>query len=109
MSNANSEPTVSNNGSTEVARAEEDDDARCEAGSPGQLSGSSLSSGEQKPSKGKRDPRAARRTNLDDTDGLSSGNDLAERECEGHGGRRAFTCSSHNGKDSVTETTESKR
>lgn len=101
MSNANSEVTVSSNGSTKVAS--EDDDARCEASSPGQLSGSSLSSGEQKPPKGKRDARAPRRSNLDDTDGLSSGNDLAERECEGHSGRGAFTCSSHNGKDSVAE------
>lgn len=109
MSNANSEATVSSNGSVEVGRAEEDEDAGRETGSPGQLSGSSLSSAEQKPSKGKRDSRAPRRANLDDTDGLSSGNDLAERECEGRGGRRAFTCSSHNGKDSAIETTESKR
>lgn len=45
----------------------------------------------------------------DDTDAHSSGNDSAERESEGHMGREASTCSSHNGKGSTTETTESKR
>ncbi|XP_048086594.1 LOW QUALITY PROTEIN: period circadian protein homolog 1a [Alosa alosa] len=107
MSNANSEATVSSNASSAVARAEEDDDASHEASSPG-LTGSSLSSGKKKTSNGKRDTRAPRRANLDDTDGLSSGNDSAERESESHGGREASTCSSHNGKDSAMETTESK-
>uniref|UniRef100_A0A8B9J426 Period circadian clock 1a n=1 Tax=Astyanax mexicanus TaxID=7994 RepID=A0A8B9J426_ASTMX len=44
----------------------------------------------------------------DDTDGQSSGNDSAERECDGHTGQEASTCSSNNGKDSAMETTESK-
>lgn len=44
----------------------------------------------------------------DDTDAHSSGNDSAERESEGHMGREASTCSSHNRKGSTTETTESK-
>ncbi len=48
-------------------------------------------------------------THSDDTDAHSSGNDSAERESEGHMGREASSCSSHNGKSSTTETTESKR
>lgn len=48
-------------------------------------------------------------THSDDTDAHSSGNDSAERESEGHMGRETSTCSSHNGKGSTTETTESKR
>lgn len=48
-------------------------------------------------------------THSDDTDAHSSGNDSTERESEGHMGRETSTCSSHNGKGSTTETTESKR
>ncbi|XP_066507806.1 period circadian protein homolog 1a [Hoplias malabaricus] len=44
----------------------------------------------------------------DDTDAHSSGNDSAERESDGHSGQRSSPCSSNNGKDLATETTESK-
>ncbi|XP_050977047.1 period circadian protein homolog 1a isoform X1 [Labeo rohita] len=52
---------------------------------------------------------APQQTHSDDTDAHSSGNDSAERESDGNMGRGASTCSSHNGKGSTTETTESKR
>ncbi|KAL0182472.1 hypothetical protein M9458_021847, partial [Cirrhinus mrigala] len=47
-------------------------------------------------------------THSDDTDAHSSGNDSPERESDGNMGREASTCSSHNGKGSSTEITESK-
>ncbi|KAL7846322.1 hypothetical protein SRHO_G00213020, partial [Serrasalmus rhombeus] len=50
----------------------------------------------------------ARQSHSDDTDVHSSGNDSPERECDGHAGQEASTCSSNNGKDSAIEATESK-
>lgn len=109
MSNAISEATASHSASRGVGGTEDDEEVGREVGSSRHSNGSLLCGGEKKASGGKRDGRGPQRANLDDTDGLSSGNDSAERECEGHGGRETSTCSSHNGKDSVMETTESKR
>ncbi|KAL6472124.1 hypothetical protein MHYP_G00183120 [Metynnis hypsauchen] len=50
----------------------------------------------------------AQQSHSDDTDVHSSGNDSPERECDGHAGQEASTCSSNNGKDSAIEATESK-
>lgn len=70
-------------------------------------SGSSNGNGKRTRSGGKSSPKSS---NSDDTDAHSSENDSAEREVEGHMGRETSTCSSsHNGKDSAMETTESKR
>ncbi|KAM9438713.1 period circadian protein homolog 1-like isoform 1-T1 [Salvelinus alpinus] len=71
-----------------------------------QTGSSGSSNGKRTRSGGKSSPKSS---NSDDTDAHSSGNDSAEREVEGHMGRETSTCSSsHNGKDSAMETTESK-
>lgn len=72
-----------------------------------QTGSSGSSNGKRTRSGGKSSPKSS---NSDDTDAHSSENDSAEREVEGHMGRETSTCSSsHNGKDSAMETTESKR
>uniref|UniRef100_A0A673XG33 Period circadian clock 1a n=1 Tax=Salmo trutta TaxID=8032 RepID=A0A673XG33_SALTR len=71
-----------------------------------QTGSSGSSNGKRTRSGGKSSSKSS---NSDDTDAHSSENDSAEREVEGHMGRETSTCSSsHNGKDSAMETTESK-
>ncbi|KAL0994142.1 hypothetical protein UPYG_G00118290 [Umbra pygmaea] len=68
--------------------------------------GSSNGNGKRSRSGGKLSPKSS---NSDDTDAHSSGNDSAEREVEAHMRRKVSPCgSSHNGKDSAMETSESK-
>ncbi|XP_026871113.2 period circadian protein homolog 1a [Electrophorus electricus] len=63
---------------------------------------------EQSSSPVDKSSRLAQPSHSYDTDANSSGNDSAERECCDHVGQETSTCSSHNGKDSAMETTESK-
>nr|XP_046174751.1 period circadian protein homolog 1-like [Oncorhynchus gorbuscha]XP_046174760.1 period circadian protein homolog 1-like [Oncorhynchus gorbuscha] len=75
----------------------------------GQEAESGLSQTGSSNGNGQRTRSGGKSSNSDDTDAHLSGNDSAEREVEGHMGHEASTCSSsHNGKDSAMETTESK-
>ncbi|CDQ92124.1 unnamed protein product [Oncorhynchus mykiss] len=94
--------TTSGNDTSGVSLAED-----AEAGSQSAESG--LSQTGSSNGNGQRTRSGAKSSNSDDTDAHLSGNDSAEREVEGHMGHEASTCSSsHNGKDSAMETTESK-
>uniref|UniRef100_A0A8K9UHZ5 Period circadian clock 1a n=1 Tax=Oncorhynchus mykiss TaxID=8022 RepID=A0A8K9UHZ5_ONCMY len=98
--------TTSGNDTSGVSLAE-DAVAGQEAGSQSAESG--LSQTGSSNGNGQRTRSGGKSSNSDDTDAHLSGNDSAEREVEGHMGHEASTCSSsHNGKDSAMETTESK-
>uniref|UniRef100_A0A8C8HFA3 PAS domain-containing protein n=1 Tax=Oncorhynchus tshawytscha TaxID=74940 RepID=A0A8C8HFA3_ONCTS len=98
--------TTSGNDTSGVSLAEDAVTGQ-EAGSQSAESGQSQTGSSN--GNGQRTRSGGKSSNSDDTDAHLSGNDSAEREVEGHMGHEASTCSSsHNGKDSAMETTESK-
>jgi len=103
MSNDNSQTSVSCTTSTETERRTHKDERKTHSNASTEMTDS------QSVLPGLDILTVPQLTHSDDTDTHSSGNDSTERESEGHMGRDTSTSSSHNGKGSTTETTESKR
>ncbi|KAI4902860.1 hypothetical protein NFI96_019974 [Prochilodus magdalenae] len=105
MSDVNLKTPVSSDSSKVVGGADEDDRKKHRTGPPRLTGRGTVGRTACSPD---NCSGTVQQSHSDDTDAHSSGNDSPERDCDGHTGQEASTCSSNNGKDSAIEATESK-